>query len=497
MADPARQPVIVGVGQVNDRTVDPDEALDACGLMIAALREADRDGRGGWLDRLDTLDMVRLFSASMEGVPERLADAMPGLRTTPCFRPGHGTTPMIILASAARRIAEGEAEICAVTGAEAYLTEKRLATRAAGAAGRPDMMMKQLRGSADPINLRYGAVTPIEIYPLFENGMRAYWGQSLSEGQAESAEIWSSFSKVAAANPHAWIRREYAPGEILEVRDGNRKLSFPYTTLTVANNSVNQGAAVILTSLARARALGYPEDELVFVGASACASEPANFRDRRDYHSSPSLAESIRGALERQGISAEACDHLELYSCFPCVPKLARRVAPFRHDIPLTVSGGLTFAGGPIRNYMMHATAQMVGRLRNGGENGLLLGNGGYLTEAFATVLSRKPPEGNLGGLDPDVQARSDASRGEVPVFADAYVGPGTIETYTVSHDRQGLPVRGVILGRTPRGERFICGADAADASMMDFLMSGVGEPVGTAGRVIVQGDGSRIWAVA
>ena len=41
--DPERIPVIIGVGQVNDRPADPDQGLDSLGLMVAALNVAAED----------------------------------------------------------------------------------------------------------------------------------------------------------------------------------------------------------------------------------------------------------------------------------------------------------------------------------------------------------------------------------------------------------------------------------------------------------------------
>ena len=49
-----RVPVIVGVGQLNDRPSTPDQGLDSLGLMEAALRAADTDAGGGWLAMLDS-----------------------------------------------------------------------------------------------------------------------------------------------------------------------------------------------------------------------------------------------------------------------------------------------------------------------------------------------------------------------------------------------------------------------------------------------------------
>src|SRR3546814_16775201 len=54
MTDPKRSPVIIGVGQINDRPDDPDRGLDSLGLMVAALKAADADEGGGLLADLDT-----------------------------------------------------------------------------------------------------------------------------------------------------------------------------------------------------------------------------------------------------------------------------------------------------------------------------------------------------------------------------------------------------------------------------------------------------------
>ena len=43
MSDPERTPVIVAVGQVNDRPADPNDGLEPLALMVAALRAAEAD----------------------------------------------------------------------------------------------------------------------------------------------------------------------------------------------------------------------------------------------------------------------------------------------------------------------------------------------------------------------------------------------------------------------------------------------------------------------
>ncbi len=141
---------------------------------------------------------------------------------------------------------------------------------------------------------RYGLIAPVDVYPLYENAGRAAYGQTLAQGQAESAEIWSLFSKVAAGNAGAWLRRYVSAEEIRTVSAANRPIAFPYCKLMVANSSVNQGAGFIVTSAAEARARGISDDKLIYVGRGAAAHEPVDLLARAGYADSPSMAVSIR-----------------------------------------------------------------------------------------------------------------------------------------------------------------------------------------------------------
>ena len=74
--DAERTPVIVGVGQINDRPSDPDQGLDTLGLMEASLRRADEDAGGGWLADLDGISTVdQITYLGLTGIPEKLAAA--------------------------------------------------------------------------------------------------------------------------------------------------------------------------------------------------------------------------------------------------------------------------------------------------------------------------------------------------------------------------------------------------------------------------------------
>ncbi len=476
--DSALIPVIIGIGEINDRPKEPSEGLDSVQLMAAAARLADAEA-GGLLARCDWLGIVPQISFP-DLKPEAL---LPGLLK---ISPKHielselasGDTPIRHLNEAANAIGRGEATVALIVGGEAVRTG---ASRPA-APGTGGGMAAAAARRASPLRRRYGLVTPTDIYPLYENAARAAWGQSLAEGQTETGVIWSLMSEVAAQADGAWIRKPESAETIATTTAANRMIAFPYTKLMVANSAVNQGAAFIVTSQAIAREAGL-EKQAIFVGAGAAAHEAEDPLERARWDAAPSMAVSLTEALAANGLSGKDLDFVELYSCFPCVPKLARRVIGWPEDRPATVHGGLTFGGGPVGNYMTHATAGMVRKLRQSGEHGLLFGNGGYCTHNHVILLSKSAPEKNPFPQDFHRQELADAARGEISVLRDDVAGVATIETYTVVYGRDGAPTYGVVLCRNAAGDRLVAKVEAEDAATIALLTDGKREPVGVTGK--------------
>lgn len=481
-----RAPVIVGVGQINDRPGQDETGMNSVELMAAAARKADEDAGKGFLKHCDWLGIVQQISFRdldpLELLPAAL-DIAPKTVVYPV--PASGDTPIQLLNDAANAIARGEARVCLVTGGEAVRTAVRRPAAPQGSAG-----LFEADKTASEIRRRYGLLNPSEIYPLYENATRAQWGQTFAESQAESGEIWSLMSKVAAGSEGAWIKSQKSAAEIIETNADNRPIAFPYTKLMVANSSVNQGAAFIVTSLENARAASVPEDRLVYVWAGAAAHELDEPLERTAWGLVPEgMRVSLQQALSANGLKSGDLDHVELYSCFPCVPKMARRVLDWPADKPVTVHGGLTFGGGPICNYMSHAVAAMVSALRERGRFGLLFGNGGHCTHNHSIVLGREPPPAERLGRSYDFQADADAAREPIPPLRDDYEGEVTVESYTVVYDRAGAPAFGVVLARSPKGTRVAAKVAREDVRSIGVLTGSEMEPVGTKGTTAKSGD--------
>jgi acetyl-CoA C-acetyltransferase len=150
--------------------------------------------------------------------------------------------------------------------------------------------------------------------------------------------------------------------------------------------------------------------------------------------------------------------HFDLYSCFPSAVQIGRDmlgIAP-GDTRPLTVTGGLPYFGGPGNNYVTHSIATMIETLRaHPGDLGLVTANGWYLTKHATGVYSTQPGAHDWHRADPKIdQSAIDAE--PHPTVVDDPSGAATVETYTVLFDRDGAPERGIVIGRTADGARFI-----------------------------------------
>jgi len=469
-----RIPVIVGIGELIDRPSHPNAGLEPVEILEHCARLAQADAGGACLRRVDVLRVVNQISWAYQDLPATLARRLRLRRAETIYGPVGGDSPVRSLLESAIEIANGDSEMTLLCGAEAMKTV--LSFRAQGrkppwSAEDPSVTLPRAEDYVSRQALRYGLVNPIDVYPLYENATRAAWQQSFQDAQRESGELWSDMARHAALNPCAWSGKVLAPEDIITPSAANRPVAFPYQKFMVAQIGVNQGAAILITHIEAARELGVAPDRMIFLGSGAFAHEPYDFLQRARYDAAPALERVLRTTLEANGLSADDLDLFELYSCFPCVPKLARRALGLPAGISPSVTGGLTFFGGPGNNYMTHAIAAMVRALRAGGQRGLLYGNGEFLTKHQGLILSRTPlqqPSRNL-----DLQAAVEADCGEVPVLLDSYAGTCVIETFSVKYDTHGNPDRAAVIARTPRGERLVARVAATDPDTLATLVSG------------------------
>jgi acetyl-CoA C-acetyltransferase len=492
-----RIPVIVGVGEIVDRPKEIADGLEPIALLEEALRRAEVDSGAKLLGEIGSLDVVSFLSWRYRD-PEKLLASRLGVTPAHCYYgPVGGESPIRYLHEAAQRIARGECAVAAVCGAEAQSTATKAERAGVPLPWTPFAkdVEEPKRGAAfqKPLAVKLGVFRPITVYPLYESATSAHWGQSPREALAESGSLWSTYSRVASENPSSWLKKRFSADDITTPTPENRLIAWPYTKLMVANPTVNMGGAVLLTSLAKARAAGVPEDKLVYLLGGASAEEPRDYLLRDQFYESHPQNAVLHAVMDLA--DGKKFDAIELYSCFPCVPKMARRTLGLAPDLEPTVTGGLTFFGAPLNTYMTHSACAMVRKMREGAKLGLLYGQGGFVTKHHGLVLSRELPREAMKQQH-SVQAEADRNKGAVPEFVAEAGGKGKVEAFTVIYRGKGEVEHGVAMLRTEDGRRTLARIPASDETTLAHLRNMDRTPVGSLGEITMEEDGVPRWRV-
>ena len=488
-----RTPVIVGVGQLTRRpSADTIEVVTEPVAMIGeAARLAAKDSGvtdpAKLLRSVASVRAVDVMSWRYTNTPAAICAAIDAEPRQRIRSTTGGNSPQMLLNDAASAILDGDVDSVLIGGAEAFAS-RRLA-RTLGAqlswptqgdeSGPPERMGDNRPGSND-VEMSHSLALPTQVYPVFENALRAASGIPPTEHGDRVAAMWARFSEVAAGNPNAWSRDAVTASAIATPSADNRLIGFPYTKVQCANLQVDQAAAVLLCSVEAARSAGIPQDRWVFPWSGADAHDHWFVSERADLHSSPAIAACGAAALRLGGTTMDDVEHVELYSCFPSAVQIgahALGIDPFGGTRSLTQTGGLAFFGGPGNNYSTHGIAAMVERLRRDRGIGLVTALGWFATKHSVGLYSAEPPSTAFRAAKP----QEDVDRRPRVALVDEYEGPGTLESFTVMHERDGTPALAIVAVRTPSGAR--TWANSTEEAVMQWLTS-AGAVVGTAVKV-------------
>jgi len=484
-----RTPILIGVGQASERLEDPGyRQLSPTDLAAEAARAACDDALSlaALAAHIDAIYSVRTVADSVPAPmrPQRAPFGSPNnvpaavahrLGLTPrlaVYSPACGDEPQKLLGEACERLHSGELAMVLLCGGEAASTQ-----RAAQAKGEKLDWSEHYEMPLDDRHWNVGGmrtkhmndhsmILPTSVYPLLENARRARLGLSREAYASEMGRLFAPFSRVAAENPHAASQKARSAEEIARVDADNRMIADPHPRSVVARDQVNQGAALLLTTVDKALELGVPEERWVYLHGYAFANE-RHVLERQDLGASPAMAGVYRLALESAGVELQGIRYLDIYSCFPVAVFAALDALGLDAEDPrgLTLTGGLPYFGGPGNNYSMHAIAELARRLRaDPGTYGLIGANGGFMNTHAAGVYSTTPREWKQCDSSA-LQASVDAL--PAPPLNQQPEGWGTVDTYTVLHGKQGpgeIIVVGLLEGS---GERFVANAIPGDSEAL------------------------------
>jgi acetyl-CoA C-acetyltransferase len=488
-----RTPVLIGHGQVNHRDeIDSDKrSVEPVDLMVAAARQATEATGTKVLEAVDSVRVVNILSAQYRDPGLLVGQRIGATEFSTLYSPVGGNVPQSLVNQACLDIQKGQAGVVLLTGAETWRTRRGLrakGSRLEWTVQDDSVPMAEVAGDDVPMagdaEIRIGLDRPAYVYPLFEQALRIANDEPIEDHRRRVGELWSRFNAVAVDNPHAWIREPATAEEITRPGPRNRMISWPYTKLMNSNNMVDQGAALLLTSVEQAKRLQIPAERWVYPQAGTDAHDTSAIAERDELHRSTAIRIAGARVLELAGLRLDDVDYVDLYSCFPSAVQIAAAELGLAVDDParpLTVTGGLTFAGGPWSNYVMHSIATLAELLvANPGRRGLITANGGYLTKHSFGVYGTEPPAEFRWE---DMQAAVDCEPTRDGVVE--WEGVGTVESWTTPFNRDGQPERAFLAVRTPDGSRAL--AQIADPAAAEVTVS---EDIGGA-KVAVAADGS------
>jgi acetyl-CoA C-acetyltransferase len=470
--DPERTPVVVASGQAIERS----EWVTPVDLMVRACEHAFTSAPP-LRDRIERLSVVNVMTRSGSSPASELAarlGANPSVREVTTIG---GNTPQWLVNRAAADIAAGKLSVTVIAGAEALRSSR--ARRAAGAAPPgvgelpPDPVVGDDHPGVGPAETAIGLFLPLHVYPMLESVVAARAGHNAAEHRRVLGELMAPFTDAAAAHPYAWFPEARTAQQIAVPSPDNRVVCEPYTKRMCAFLGSDQGAALVVCSLAAAQRAGVA-DRAVFVWSGADDHDVRYPTARPDLGRSAGIAAAGRAAFEAARIGVDDIEVLDLYSCFPVAVELGAAALGIATDDRrgLTVTGGLPYFGGPGNNYTTHSIATATDALRDRGPGagadgagpalGLTTGLGWFVTKHSIGIYGSEPPPGGFRlGDTRSAQAEIDASTVEVALEVEERTS-ATVLAATVIRDGQGKPAGAPVIARLPDGRQMaVAAADA------------------------------------
>jgi acetyl-CoA C-acetyltransferase len=217
---------------------------------------------------------------------------------------------------------------------------------------------------------------------------------------------------------------------------------------------VDQAGALLFTTVEVAESCGVPRDRWIFPHAIANSQHCVPVSERAEIARSAGFRIAGRAAFEHARASTDDVSHIELYSCFPIAVRtqmLELGLAPGRQ---VTESGGMTWAGGPLNNWVVQGLAKMAEVLRaDAGSLGLVTAISGMITKQGVSLWSTTPPSHPYRSIDvtEDVKAATGVRQ-----LVDATDTTATVATYTVIYDEKPGGRRGIVVGDLDDGSRVL-----------------------------------------
>jgi acetyl-CoA C-acetyltransferase len=465
-------PVLVGVAAVQQKIEDFEQAQEPLALMEQALRAAVADaGSDELVARCDEIMVPKGMWGYTD--PARLLARRLQASRAKTVMGEIGVLQQTLLNRACQRIVEGEAEVVFVTGGEAKY--RALCAAKAGAEAEETSQSDAVADTVlvpddeiwSEIESATGLGMPVGFYAIIDSALRYKQGLSVAQHRDQMAQMYQRFSEIAVDNPDAWVDQPVEADYIREGSARNRMLAFPYTKLHNTQWNVDQAAGLIFTSAAVAEELGIARSQWIFPRASTESNFMTVVASRADLGGSPGFNASGRVAMEIAGVDFNDIKLRELYSCFPAAVRVQAQEFGLSGEGDYSVTGAMTFGGGPLNNFVFQSTVKMAQLCREAPQEiGLVTTVSGMLTKQACALWSAQPNPGGWAFADVTEEVRANCELRELVAQFD---GEATVAGYTVLYQGDS-PWRAVAVFDLPDNQR--TAAYSEDAAIIAEMLS-------------------------
>jgi len=289
----------------------------------------------------------------------------------------------------------------------------------------------------------------VGYYAVMESAMRKSKSLTLKEHEDYLGSMYADFSEIASKNQYAASDKSISKDQIMLANSDNKPMAYPYNKYHCTSWNVSQASAILICEEGLADQLNISKQKRIYPMASSETNHMIALIQRPSLISSAGLklaSEKINEVVDKHSINLNLID---LYSCFPVAVQQFENVLNLNTKTSRTITGAMPFAGGPLNNYMLHATVQALLKLRSESGHSLITGVSGMMTKQSFCLWSS---EYQMPFYHADVTKKAQQLDKPIPI-SNAKHGNGIVIGYTVLYE--GIkPTLGVFYIEDSQGER-------------------------------------------
>ncbi len=449
------RPVLVGIGSLQQKGsfAELDEALI---LMEKVTLDAIEDTQAPAIKNyIDEIQIPKGYWAYRD--PGKWIAEKHGFSKAKTSVTKIGVLQQNLINSACKKIINGEIRASLIVGGEARF--KKIQALKEGLdfeemqlTVNPDHYVKAKDDLYVPEEIEALGMMAVGYYAVMESALRYKNKRTIKEHETYLGDMYARFSQIAAKNPHAWNQKVFTSDEIQHPSIKNQRIAYPYNKLHNSSWNVNQASALIITSEEVANKLNIPNSQRVYPLISSETNHMIGVIQRPDITDPAGLQLAANFLLEKAVENNITPSLYELYSCFPLAVQLFSESLQVPENIEKTITGGMPFAGGPLNNYMLHATAQMLIKIREQTtEVGLITGVSGMMTKQALAIWAKDPL---MNFISKDVS--KDAAALEMPVpMSDLMKGEAMVIGCATLYEKLNA-IKAVFYAEDSQGHRLV-----------------------------------------